>query len=101
MAERMATIADAQRSRGMETGRSLLTRMRALLPLISPVVVSSFIGTKERVIALETRGFNAKNRKTSLSEQHTITLDRVVQGFLVLSIVGVIGWKIMTWLRQK
>ena len=99
MTEKMATITDAQKSRGMETEGSLLVRMKAFLPLISPVIMSSFIDTKERAIALEVRGFNAKNRKTFLNEQHTTTLDKVIQGFLILGIVGAIGWRIMTWLR--
>ena len=99
MTEKMATITDAQKSRGMETEGNLLVRMKAFLPLISPVIMSSFIDTKERAIALEVRGFNAKNRKTFLNEQHTTTLDKVIQGFLILGIVGAIGWRIMTWLR--
>ena len=37
----MNTITDAQRSRGLETEGSLLTRAKAFLPLISPVVCFS------------------------------------------------------------
>ena len=49
----MNTIMDAQRSRGMETEGSLFVRAKAFIPLISPVVSSSLINTRERAIALE------------------------------------------------
>ena len=39
-------IADAQRSRGMETEGNMLVRIKAFLPLISPVVMSSLINTR-------------------------------------------------------
>lgn len=99
MTEKMSTITDAQKSRGMETEGSLLVRMKAFLPLISPVIMSSFIDTKERAIALEVRGFNSKNQKTFLNEQHTTVLDKAIQAILVLAAVVSIGWRITTWLR--
>lgn len=99
MTEKMSTITDAQKSRGMETEGSLMVRMKAFLPLISPVIMSSFIDTKERAIALEVRGFNAKNKKTFLNEQHTTALDRVIQVILILGIAASVGWRIISWLR--
>ncbi len=59
----MNTIIDAQRSRGLETEGNLRTRGKAFLPLISPVVMSSLINTRERAIALEVRGFGAGKKK--------------------------------------
>ena len=59
----MNTIMDAQRSRGLETEGNLRTRGKAFLPLISPVVMSSLINTRERAIALEVRGFGAGKKK--------------------------------------
>ncbi|MDD2971512.1 MAG: energy-coupling factor transporter transmembrane component T [Lachnospiraceae bacterium] len=99
MTDRMSTITDAQKSRGMETEGSLMIRMKAFLPLISPVIMSSFIDTKERAIALEVRGFNAKNKKTFLNESTKIPVDNVIIIILVVGIVCSIGWRIMTWLR--
>ena len=60
----MHTITDAQRSRGMETEGNLLVRIKAFLPLISPVVMSALTATRERAIALEVRGFGVKGTKT-------------------------------------
>lgn len=53
MSGTMNTIMDAQRSRGLETEGNLITRAKSFLPLISPVVMSSLINTRERAIALE------------------------------------------------
>ncbi|MDR2649644.1 MAG: energy-coupling factor transporter transmembrane protein EcfT [Clostridiales bacterium] len=63
------TIMDAQRSRGMETEGGLIVRMKAFIPLIGPVVLDSFMGTKERALALEARAFSASNKKTFLRER--------------------------------
>ena len=103
MTEHTSTITDAQRSRGMQTEGSLGTRVRAFLPLISPVIMSSFTDTRERSIALEVRGFNSHERKTFLDEFVPSSADRPVRiallalltlgvAFFVLRIVGVVSW---------
>lgn len=90
----MKTIMDAQRSRGLETEGKLITRMKAFLPLISPVVMSSLISTRERAIALEVRCFDSKNPKTFLNVREKRKSDTIVNVILVLLIVGAIGWRI-------
>lgn len=91
----MNTITDAQRSRVMETEGSLLTRAKAFIPLISPVVMSSLINTRERAIALEVRGFGAKAKKTYLGERIPHRGDRVITVVLLLFIVLAIVWRIV------
>jgi energy-coupling factor transport system permease protein len=59
-------ILDAQRSRGLETEGNILLRLRALLPLIVPLVLGSILDIEERAIALEARGFGHPGPKTSL-----------------------------------
>lgn len=77
------TIQDAQKSRGMETEGNLAVRAKAFIPLISPVVMSSLINTKERALALEVRGFGSKNKKTWLHEWKKHPGDRFLGIFLV------------------
>lgn len=99
MIETMSTITDAQRSRGLETEGKLITRIKAFFPLISPVVMSSLINTKERAIALEVRGFNSKKKKTFLNEQvktkGDIFIKVILCGLIVISII----WRVVLWLR--
>jgi energy-coupling factor transport system permease protein len=63
---RASAILDAQRSRGLETEGNLRRRLKALLPLVVPLVLSSLIDVEERALAIETRGFNRPGLKTSL-----------------------------------
>jgi energy-coupling factor transport system permease protein len=99
MTETMATITDAQRSRGMETEGNLITRIKAFFPLISPVVMNSLITTKERAIALEVRGFDSEQKKTFLSEIKKTRAEKVIKAVLaavlILSFIG----RILIWLR--
>jgi energy-coupling factor transport system permease protein len=92
MISTVGTITDAQRSRGMETEGKLSVRIKAFLPLIGPVVLSSLIQTKERAMALEVRGFNAKGKKTHLHNEKDYAYSRTIQlglwGIIVLAIVG-------------
>ncbi|ONI45260.1 cobalt ABC transporter permease [Candidatus Epulonipiscioides gigas] len=66
--QKLSIITDAQWSRGMETEGNLFVRIKAFIPLISPVIMSSFMDVKERSIALEVRGFNSTSKKTFLNE---------------------------------
>ncbi|WP_349944150.1 energy-coupling factor transporter transmembrane component T [Lacrimispora sp. BS-2] len=94
----MNTIMDAQRSRGMETEGSLLVRARAFIPLISPVVSSSLINTRERAIALEVRGFDSKSKKTFLRERKLAGRDKALMALMALLIVLSVVWRVLTWL---
>lgn len=91
----MNTITDAQRSRGMETEGSLSTRAKAFLPLISPVVMSSLINTRERAVALEVRGFAAKQKKTYLADRTPRRGDKPITIVLLALIVLAVIWRIV------
>ena len=98
MMETMSTITDAQRSRGMETEGNLLIRLKAFIPLIAPVIMSSLINTKERALALEVRGFNSKKKKTFLNDEVKTGADRYIQAGLLIIIAAAFIWRIKLWL---
>lgn len=89
------TITDAQRSRGMETEGNLLARMKAFLPLISPVVMSSLINTRERAIALDVRGFGRKQKKTWLYDRPKCKWDQVARVILIGLMIITIVWRVL------
>ena len=95
MSGTMNTIMDAQRSRGLETEGSLLTRAKSFLPLISPVVMGSLINTRERAIALEIRGFEAGQKKTYLREDKMKNSDRIWCVILLLLIIAAVAIRIL------
>lgn len=94
----MSTITDAQRSRGLETDGNLMVRAKAFIPLIAPVVMSSLSNTRERAIALEVRGFEAKSKKTFLYEKKRRKDSSILRVIMIVAIICALGWRVYLWL---
>ena len=94
----MHTIQDAQASRGMETKGNLLVRAKAFIPLISPIVSSSLINTRERAIALEVRGFDSKVKKTYMEDHNLKKNDRTFMSLMTILMAISMIWRIFQWL---
>ena len=63
MVERASVIASAQRARGLDTEGSVRARLRGVLPLVGPVILSSLTEVEERSLALEVRAFGRPGRR--------------------------------------
>ncbi len=98
MSERMVTISDSQRSRGMETEGSLLVRAKAFIPLLSPVLMGALVDTKERSIALEVRGFNAKTKKSFYNEFQPNRWDKILRVLLIVAFLASVVGRVALWL---
>jgi energy-coupling factor transport system permease protein len=61
--ETVDRIRDAQQARGLEVQGRIDRRVRAFLPLMMPVVLSSLVATQERAMALEVRGFGLRGAR--------------------------------------
>ena len=85
--DRAAAILDAQQARGLRVTGSLLTRVRALVPLIGPIVLGSLIDVRERTLALEARGFGAKRERTAYRVVVDPPADRWLRWAIVASLV--------------
>ncbi len=92
-----SAILDAQRSRGLETEGNLVQRMRAVLPLVAPLVLSSLVDVEERAMAIEARAFNYPGPKTSLIEIEEARWEPLARWTLAVGMVGIVGLRI--WLR--
>lgn len=80
MKRRMDVIKEAQAARGVETSGSFLIRLKAYLPLMGPVVLSSLTDAQERGMTLETRGFaNETSKWTSLISVQVNQVDKNVR----------------------
>ena len=90
-----STILDAQRSRGLETEGNIITRARAVIPIILPLVLGSLVEVEERAIAIEARGFNSNRKETSLIEIHDTQLQKNIRSGFILMIVGCIIFGIL------
>lgn len=96
MRARAAAITAAQQARGLETRGALRHRVRALLPLLTPLVLSTLVDAEERAIALEARAFRANRAKTSLIELPDPTGERALRWLaagLTLLLIGANWWR--------
>lgn len=87
-------IMDAQRTRGVETEGKLLTRMKAFLPTLSPLILGSIANTEERVLTLESRAFSANVPKTSLYKVVKTKSDPIVRIVLLILLILLIIWRV-------
>lgn len=93
--EQTSTIVDAQRSRGLKTKGSIITRCKAFLPLISPIIMSSFTSSKERTIALEVRGFSCTNKRTFIKPFKPSKYDKLFLSLCCIVLILAILYSIL------
>jgi energy-coupling factor transport system permease protein len=87
---RTGAILDAQQARGLAISGSIRQRVRALVPLVGPVILGSLIDVRERTFALEARGFGARRGRTAYRVVADPSIDRLVRLLLVFGIVAVV-----------
>ena len=64
----MSQIMEAQTARGVEFDGSFVKRIRLMVPLCVPLLVSSVRKTNSAAIAAEVRGFNLRTRQSGFKE---------------------------------
>ena len=89
MQSRAASILDAQQARGLPVTGSLRSRVRALVPLIGPVILGSLVDVRERTFALEARGFGARPGRTAYRVVADPPRDRLLRWLLLATMVAV------------
>ena len=87
---RAGAILDAQQARGLAVTGSVPHRIRALIPLVGPILLGSLIDVRERTFALEARAFGASPRRTAYRIVPDPPADRLLRPLIVLAIVGVV-----------
>jgi len=90
MVERAGVIAAAQRARGLDTEGSVRARLRGVLPLAGPVILSSLTEVEERSLALEVRAFGKPGHRALLWRLPDSTAQLVVRALIVVALVGAI-----------
>ena len=96
MIERALAIQAAQRARGLDTEGSLGARVRGVMPLVAPVILSSLTEVEERSLALEVRAFGRPGRRHLLWSLPDTARQRAVRwallvGLLVVFVARVAG----------
>ena len=63
--DRIQHIRESQQSRGLEVEGNILVRIRAIFPLVAPLILGSIMETENMALALETRAFNSTAKPPS------------------------------------
>lgn len=88
---RAGSILQAQQARGLQVEGSMARRLRALVPLIGPVVLGSLVDVRERTFALEARGFGARRERTAYRVVADPPIDRWIRLALLLAGVAIVA----------
>lgn len=92
---RVRGILDAQRARGLRWRGSPLRRVRALVPLVLPLVLGAVAEVDERAVALETRAIDARGTRTPLAPPPDRALDRLVRAGALVAALGAVAWRLI------
>jgi energy-coupling factor transport system permease protein len=90
LVERAATIAESQRARGLDTEGGVRARVRGVLPLVGPAVITSLTDVEERSLALESRAFSRPGRRHLLWSMPDSGRERLLRVVLVLALLGAV-----------
>lgn len=88
LAAKSETIMEAQSSRGMETEGNVFVRLKTLLPVFTPLVLSSLEATEERVLTLEARAFSSTATRTHIYTIEKRAIDIILSLLSVAAIIG-------------
>ena len=96
MKKEAGVISDAQKTRGVETEGNIFVRVKAFVPVLIPLVLSSIAKTEERAITLESRAFSSGAKKTRLYNIKKTKNDTIAIIILVVFLLLCIGWRVLT-----
>ncbi|MBI1722613.1 MAG: energy-coupling factor transporter transmembrane protein EcfT [Gemmatimonadetes bacterium] len=95
MRARAVQILDAQQSRGLRIGGSAAARVRALVPLVLPLVLGALAEVEEQVLALDARGAASGARRTALDPPRDTLGERLVRMALIMAVLMAYAAKFM------
>lgn len=88
LVERASVIGESQRARGLDTEGSIRARLRGLLPLVGPVILSSLNDVEERSLALESRAFSRPGRRHLLWSMADAGWERALRWLLLVMVLA-------------
>ncbi|WP_394925150.1 energy-coupling factor transporter transmembrane component T family protein [uncultured Robinsoniella sp.] len=93
------SIMNAQKARGVETEGNILIRARAFVPVLVPLMLNSVIGTEERVLTLEARGFSMPGKRTHLFQVQKSGYEKIAEWIAVIVTCSILAGRIYLWIR--
>ena len=94
------TIMDSQKCRGIETEGGLLSRAKAFVPILGPLVLGAISNAEEKSIAMDARAFSAPSKHTSLLRLRDIPTSEHIMVYLFdLAFLLVVIGRVYVWIR--
>lgn len=94
------TIMNAQRARGVETEGNLLVRAKAFFPTLVPLILTSIISMEERVLTLESKGFDVDCKKQYLFQVEPSGYEKTAVTVSVMITLIIVGGRIVLWMQR-
>lgn len=91
----MAGIMEAQTARGVQFDEGIVRRIRLMVPLCVPLLVSSVRKTNSAAIAAEVRGFNIRTRESGYKEYPFARIDVAALAFSVLLVAAAVALSVI------
>ena len=92
------TILNAQKARGVETEGNVFVRAKAFVPTLIPLVLGAVIGSEERVLTLEARGFSINGEKTHLFNLEKSGIEGTVKIIAIAVTILIAAGRIVLWI---
>lgn len=92
MNQRSKVIMQAQRARGIETEGNMWIRVKAFLPTLSPLIISSITDIGDKAATLEARAFSSKAPNTFYRQIKANTMDKIIPIVVTVLCVLYIVW---------
>ncbi len=91
------TIMNAQRARGVETEGSVIVRMKAFFPSLVPLILGAITSSEERVLTLESKGFDVAGPKTHLFVLNKSGNEKVANVIAIIITIAIVTWRVLLW----
>ncbi|MCG8531140.1 MAG: energy-coupling factor transporter transmembrane protein EcfT [Desulfovibrionales bacterium] len=96
MRQRIQTIQAAQRSRGLDSEASIWARIRAIPPLVTPLILSTFSEIEQRAIALELRGFTHSGSRVYIRPVPDSPTQRAFRWVMLLAFILLCAYNVLS-----
>lgn len=90
-------IMNAQQARGVETQGNLITRAKAFVPSMIPLILGSISNTEERVLTLESKGFSVNCPKTHIFDVLPNGKEKTAVAIAGVITILVFVWRVLLW----
>lgn len=92
------TIMNAQQARGVETKGNIIIRGKAFFASLVPLILGAITSTEERVLTLESKGFDVNCKKSRLFQIEKTGHEKIVSIIAIAIAVAVVIWRVVLWI---